>query len=73
MFIFMQYEKAVLRWGGPLMLLSIVSPALYLVSRIVMIAGVIAAFRGMDPKTYQTYVVKHVLGTFGVRMKFLGR
>jgi hypothetical protein len=57
MLIFMQYEKVVLRWGGPLTLLSIVSPAVYLISRIVMIAGVIAAFRGMDPKIYQTYVV----------------
>ena len=57
MLIFMQYEKVVLKWGGPLTLLSIVSPAVYLLSRIVMIAGVIAAFRGMDPKIYETYVV----------------
>jgi hypothetical protein len=53
----MQYEKVVLRWGGPLTLLSILSPAMYLMSRIVMIAGVIAAFRGMDPRIYQTYSV----------------
>ena len=57
MLIFMQYEKVVLRWGGPLTLLSIVSPAVYLISRLVMIAGVIAAFRGMDPRIYETYVV----------------
>lgn len=57
MLIFMQYEKVVLKWGGPLTLLSIVSPVVYLMSRIVMIAGVIAAFRAMDPKIYQTYVV----------------
>lgn len=57
MLIFMQYEKVVLRWGGPLTLLSIISPVMYLMSRIVMIAGVIAAFRGMDPRIYETYVV----------------
>jgi hypothetical protein len=57
MLIFMQYEKVVLRWGGPLTLLSIISPAVYLMSRLVMMGGVIAAFRGMDPKIYQTYVV----------------
>jgi hypothetical protein len=57
MLVFMQYEKVVLRWGGPLMLLSIISPVVYLMSRIVMIGGVIAAFRGMDPRIYETYVV----------------
>jgi len=57
MLIFMQYEKVVLKWGGPLTLLSIVSPVIYLISRIVMIGEVIAAFRAMDPKIYQTYVV----------------
>jgi hypothetical protein len=57
MLIFMQYEKVVLKWGGPLVLLSIASPAIYLLSRIVMIAGVIAAFRAMDPRVYDVYVV----------------
>jgi hypothetical protein len=57
MLIFMQYKKVVLRWGGPLTLLSILSPAVYLISRIVMIAGVIASFRAMDPRIYNTYVV----------------
>ncbi|KAF2232011.1 hypothetical protein EV356DRAFT_525605 [Viridothelium virens] len=55
--IFMQYEKVVLRWGGPLTLLSIVSPVFYLLSRVVMMGGIIAAFRAMDPKIYDTYVV----------------
>jgi hypothetical protein len=57
MLIFMQYEKVVLKWGGPLVLLSIASPAMYLLSRVVMIAGVIASFRAMDPRVYDTYVV----------------
>ncbi|KAI9695401.1 MAG: hypothetical protein M1820_008656 [Bogoriella megaspora] len=55
--IFMHYEKVLLRWGGALTLLSIVSPMLYLLSRVVMIRGAVAAFRAMDPKIYETYVV----------------
>ncbi|KAL9045408.1 MAG: hypothetical protein Q9214_001539 [Letrouitia sp. 1 TL-2023] len=57
MLIFMQFEKVVLRWGGALTMISLVSPALYLLSRIVMIGGVIAAFRDSDPAVYDTYVV----------------
>jgi hypothetical protein len=57
MLIFMQFEKVVFRWGGPLTIISIVSPALYLLSRIVMIVGVFAAFRASDPAIYETYVV----------------
>jgi hypothetical protein len=53
----MQFEKVVFRWGGPLTIISLVSPALYLLSRIVMIGGVIAAFRASDPAIYNTYVV----------------
>lgn len=57
MLVFMQYEKVELRWGGLLTILSIVSPGLYLLSRLVMMGGVIAAFRASDPKIYETYVV----------------
>lgn len=57
MLIFMQFEKVILRWGGPLTMISLVSPALYLLSRIVMIGGVIAAFRASDPAIYDTYTV----------------
>lgn len=49
MLIFMQFEKIVLRWDGLLTIVSLVSPALYLLSRIVMIGGVFAAFRASDP------------------------
>ena len=55
--VFMQFEKVVLRWGGPLTLISIVSPVVYLFSRIIMMGGVIAAFRACDPAIYETYVV----------------
>ncbi|KAI9680874.1 MAG: hypothetical protein M1817_004314 [Caeruleum heppii] len=57
MLIFMQFEKVVFRWGGPLTIVSILSPALYLISRVVMIGGVIAALRASHPATYDTYVV----------------
>ena len=65
MLIFIQFEKVVLRWGGPLTMVSLASPAVYLLSRIVMIGGVFAAFRASDPAIYDTYVVStywiHVL------------
>ena len=57
MLVFMQFEKVIFRWGGPLTILSLVSPALYFLSRIVMIGGVIAAFRVSDPAIYDTYDV----------------
>ena len=57
MLVFIQFEKVVLRWGGPLTIISLVSPVLYLLSRVVMIGGVIAAFRASDPAIYDTYVV----------------
>ncbi|KAL8725211.1 MAG: hypothetical protein Q9166_007493 [cf. Caloplaca sp. 2 TL-2023] len=61
MLVFMQFEKVVLRWGGPMTLISLASPAMYLLSRIVMMGGVIAAFRAADPKIYDTYVVSTYL------------
>lgn len=55
--VFMQFEKVVLRWGGLLTMISLVSPIVYLLSRLVMMGGVIAAFRASDPAVYDTYVV----------------
>lgn len=57
MLVFMQFEKVVLRWNGLMTVISLVSPLVYLVSRVVMIGDVIAAFRASDPATYETYVV----------------
>lgn len=57
MLIFMQFKRVVFRWGGPLTIISLVSPALYILSRIIMIGGVIATFRASDPAIYETYVV----------------
>ena len=57
MLIFMQFEKVVLRWGGPMTLISLASPFCYLLSRVVMVGGVIAAFRASNPAIYNTYSV----------------
>lgn len=63
--IFMHFEKVVFRWGGPLTLVSLATPVLYLASRLIMTGGVIAAFRAMNEGVYDTYVVSsywvHVL------------
>ncbi|KAH8794167.1 hypothetical protein BGZ57DRAFT_983426 [Hyaloscypha finlandica] len=56
MLIFMHFGKVVFRWGGPLTMISLVSPAFYFLSRLVMIGEVIAALRAEDPAVYETYV-----------------
>jgi hypothetical protein len=53
--IFMHFEKVVLRWGGPLTIISLVSPGLYFVSRVVMMVQVFAALRAENPAIYNTY------------------
>ena len=55
--VFMQFEKVVVRWGGPLTLISLICPIVYFFSRMVMMGGVIAAFRAQSPAIYDTYVV----------------
>ncbi|KAG0645627.1 hypothetical protein D0Z07_8460 [Hyphodiscus hymeniophilus] len=59
MLVFMHFEKVVFKWGGPLTMVSLISPALYFISRIVMMGEVIAALRGEDPAIYETYVVSN--------------
>lgn len=55
MLVFMHFEKVVLRWDGLLTIVSLASPALYLLSRIVMIGQVFAALRGEESAIYDTY------------------
>ncbi|MCJ1309897.1 hypothetical protein MMC25_003558 [Agyrium rufum] len=57
--IFIQFEKVVVRWGGPLTMVSLISPALYFPSRLIMIADVFAAFRARQPGIYDTYEVSN--------------
>ncbi|KAJ5097266.1 hypothetical protein N7456_007987 [Penicillium angulare] len=55
MLIFMHFEKVVLRWDGPLTIISLASPALYLLSRVFMMGEVFAALRGEEPSIYDTF------------------
>ena len=57
MLVFMHFEKVVVRWMGPLTVVSLLSPALYFLSRLVMMGEVIAALRAEDRAIYETYVV----------------
>lgn len=59
--IFMLFRKVVLRWGGPLTIISLISPGLYCVSRVVMMGQAFAALRGEDPAIYDTYEVSTYL------------
>ena len=59
MLIFMQFEKIILCWKNPWTFTKVFPPALYLVSRVVMLAEVIAAFRASNPAIYETYVVSN--------------
>lgn len=56
MLVLVQFEKIVASWQDPLMLVKVSSPAVYLVTRVVMLAVVFAAFRAADPAIYQKYV-----------------
>ncbi|PYI03202.1 hypothetical protein BO78DRAFT_199899 [Aspergillus sclerotiicarbonarius CBS 121057] len=55
MLVFMHFEKVVFRWGGPLTLISLASPALYIISRILMMGEVFAALRAEEPAIYETF------------------
>ncbi|OJJ43650.1 hypothetical protein ASPZODRAFT_103047 [Penicilliopsis zonata CBS 506.65] len=57
MLVFMHFEKVILRWGGPLTILSLVSPALYLLSRLVMMVEVFVALRAEELAIHDTYQV----------------
>lgn len=56
MLVFMQFEKLVIGMRDPLTIVKIFLPALYIVTRVVLLGGAIAAFRAMDPAVYNTYV-----------------
>lgn len=57
MLVFMHFERVVVRWRDPWTLVKVFTPALYLVSRVVMLAEAMAAFRASNPAVYETYVV----------------
>ncbi|PYH77389.1 hypothetical protein BO82DRAFT_181204 [Aspergillus uvarum CBS 121591] len=57
MLVFMHFEKVVLRWEGMVTIVSLSSPAVYLLSRMVMMGEVFAALRAEEPAIYDTYEV----------------
>lgn len=52
-----QFGKFVVRWDGPLTLISLISSIVYLFSRVVMMGSIVAAFRAQSSAIYDTYVV----------------
>ncbi|KAL4948675.1 hypothetical protein BDW69DRAFT_198697 [Aspergillus filifer] len=62
--VFMHFEKAVLRCNGLITIIQTGSPALYFVSRILMLGEVFAALRAADPRVYDTYEV----GNYGFHL-----
>lgn len=57
MFVFMQFERVVVRRNDPWSLLKVFSPGLYILSRVVMFAEALVAFRSADPAVYDTIVI----------------
>lgn len=56
---FMHFEKVILRWDGLMTIVKIGSPALYFISRVLMMGEVFAALRAVDPDVYKTYEVSN--------------
>jgi hypothetical protein len=46
-----------LRWDGPLTIIRVASPILYVISRIIMTGETFAALRAMPAKTYDTFEI----------------
>jgi hypothetical protein len=55
--ICMQFRTMSFRWDGPLTMIAVASPVLYVISRFVMLAEVFASLRAMPASTYSTFVL----------------
>lgn len=53
----MQFRQISLRWDGPLTIVRVASPILYVISRTIMTAQAFAALRAMPEGTYDTFDV----------------
>ena len=53
----MQFETMSFQWDGPLTIVRVASPILYLISRLLMMGEVFAALRAMPTSTYMTYEI----------------
>lgn len=59
MLFFMQFERIVVRRKDPWTFAKVLPPGLYVLSRVVMLAEAIAAFRASNPAIYETYVISN--------------
>lgn len=57
--VFMHFRKVTLRWDGLLTVVSIMSPGLYFLSRVLMMCEAFAALRAESPGVYSTYEVSN--------------
>lgn len=55
--ITMQFKKISFRWQGPITIVQIGCPIIYVICRIMMVAETIAAFRALPKSTYQSYEI----------------
>ncbi|KAH7264685.1 uncharacterized protein BKA55DRAFT_734061 [Fusarium redolens] len=55
--ICMQFRKMSLTWDGPLTIIKVGSPLLYLVTRVVMAVEAFVGLRAMEPATYDNYAL----------------
>ncbi len=53
----MQFRTMSVTWDGPLSIIKIGSPLLYIISRVVMAVETFAGLRAMEAGTYKTYVI----------------
>lgn len=54
MLVFMQFEKVVLRWRGPVTIICLLSAGLYLLSRVGAVVEAFTSLRGSEPAIYDT-------------------
>jgi hypothetical protein len=61
MLIFMQFERITVRRDNPWTFAKALPPALYILSRVVMVGEAFAAFRASNPAVYETHVITNYL------------
>ena len=61
MLVFMQFERVTVRRSNPWTFAKALPPALYILSRVVMVGEAFAAFRASSPAVYETRVVTNYL------------
>jgi hypothetical protein len=59
MFLFMQFERVVVRRSQPWTFIKVLPPGLYILSRVVMLAEAFAAFRASNPAVYETILISN--------------